>query len=1059
MTKKFLSYLWLLSVFIASQTAVQAQLTVTNGNNITLSNILSELTGQGVIIPQGSIKLRVGGVDVSTLSGVTQNSARQMYGRYTSADVTNQDDIGTKGLLITSGNALPVAQPSGVFISTGKGFGGDANLQGTSFDACAIEFDVYPAGYEIFFNYAFASEEYDDYVCSPFNDIFKFLVTGPKPGGGSYNKTNIAVIPGTPPDPITGDLGKPVSINNVNMGGPQCTPTNSSSHPEYFNPLGSPYTAYDQRTKGLVARLPVTPCQKYTFYLVVADLRDAIFDTGVFIQSLNSNPPDVNVTTNSIIKDALESCISPVIKLTRTKATQAEAFRMVLSGTATFLTDYDVELDGVNVTGTTIDISYPIGVFTKEIKVKPKLDGLTEPTETVIAQLFRFSCSPGNDYLLSTNTINILDRESFQILEGTVPNTIFRCTDATLTPKLKGVVADNYEWETVGGTFTCTDASCREIQPADQTTDATYKLKATFGDCILERTIAVNYSVLAVNSPGPICTGQVANLVASGRTNYTWSPATGLSCTNCATPIANPTTTTTYTVTGTEGTLPDGCSSSTNVTVTVINQPGPQFTNLAAQYCANENVNVPLVVTPAAGTGDAFTINGTPATSFNPSVLGPGTYEVKYVKAGTPGVSCADVATRTVLVNALPAITINVASSVCKNGVPIPITATPAGGTFKIGTTTITQIDPALYPVGNVTVTYSITDNNTNCLNTKTIDVAIAPLPVGVWENVDDNYCATDTDPVTPSVRITQTDGSIEVVNFTPFVPSVASVTGPLQLSAPVNGLNGCNTIITKTVNFGTPATLSFTNLRDEYCQQALPIALTATPAGGVFLVDGAPATQLVPMDYVVGDVVLIEYLYNGNGCDVRIEKEVDIVQGTAYIPTEDDLQVCPPTAQGYPLEALTVAQQQAGYSYEWTSTVPAINGQKTRVVYIKEDQSGTHSVLIRDGGNCPVDEKIFNIKIKCNTAFFIPTAFTPNGDTKNEMLQIFGADFTKLRFVMFNRWGEVVFTARSKKEGWDGTVNGKPAPAGVYTWTATYESVLQPGKVIEQRGSVTLIR
>jgi gliding motility-associated-like protein len=189
------------------------------------------------------------------------------------------------------------------------------------------------------------------------------------------------------------------------------------------------------------------------------------------------------------------------------------------------------------------------------------------------------------------------------------------------------------------------------------------------------------------------------------------------------------------------------------------------------------------------------------------------------------------------------------------------------------------------------------------------------------------------------------------------------------------------------------------------------------------------------------------------------IEKEVDIVQGTPYIPTTENLIVCPPNAQGYPLEAVPLSQAQAGYKFEWTSTVPALNGQTTRVLYVKEDQTGKHKVLIRDAGNCPIDEKTFDVLIKCNTAFFIPTAFTPNGDGKNDMLEIFGADFTKLRMQIYNRWGEVVFTARNKTEGWDGKVKGQPAPAGVYTWKASYESVIQPGLVIEKEGSINLIR
>jgi PKD repeat protein len=64
-----------------------------------------------------------------------------------------------------------------------------------------------------------------------------------------------------------------------------------------------------------------------------------------------------------------------------------------------------------------------------------------------------------------------------------------------------------------------------------------------------------------------ICLGGSTNLTASGASSYTWTPATGLSCTNCPNPVANPTSTTTYTVTGSNGT----CTNTATITITVDN--------------------------------------------------------------------------------------------------------------------------------------------------------------------------------------------------------------------------------------------------------------------------------------------------------------------------------------------------------------------------------------------------------------------------------------------------------------------------------------------------------
>jgi gliding motility-associated-like protein len=60
--------------------------------------------------------------------------------------------------------------------------------------------------------------------------------------------------------------------------------------------------------------------------------------------------------------------------------------------------------------------------------------------------------------------------------------------------------------------------------------------------------------------------GDTVQLFASGATNYTWSPATGLSCTNCSNPVASPTETTVYTVTGTDA---FGCSGQATVMILI----------------------------------------------------------------------------------------------------------------------------------------------------------------------------------------------------------------------------------------------------------------------------------------------------------------------------------------------------------------------------------------------------------------------------------------------------------------------------------------------------------
>src|SRR5690606_18542020 len=79
----------------------------------------------------------------------------------------------------------------------------------------------------------------------------------------------------------------------------------------------------------------------------------------------------------------------------------------------------------------------------------------------------------------------------------------------------------------------------------------------------------VNINTLPAISAGSnpaICNGSNIQLAATGGVSYTWSPATGLSCTNCPNPVANPATTTVYTITGTDA---NGCVNTGSITVNV----------------------------------------------------------------------------------------------------------------------------------------------------------------------------------------------------------------------------------------------------------------------------------------------------------------------------------------------------------------------------------------------------------------------------------------------------------------------------------------------------------
>lgn len=185
------------------------------------------------------------------------------------------------GLMLSSGDCMQAANPAAYFVNADNSAPGSADLNALStagvpsYNAAELEFDLVSQVDTLCFIYRFGSEEYPEYVCSQFNDIFAFFVSGP----GYAPNTNIAIIPG---DTI------PVAINNVNNGSSinGCPP----SHPEFYvayDTLMGQHAAYDGLTTTLPAKFVVTPGETYHIKISLADVGDGVFDSGVFL-SVNS---------------------------------------------------------------------------------------------------------------------------------------------------------------------------------------------------------------------------------------------------------------------------------------------------------------------------------------------------------------------------------------------------------------------------------------------------------------------------------------------------------------------------------------------------------------------------------------------------------------------------------------------------------------------------------------------------------------------------------------------------------------------------------------------------
>lgn len=103
-------------------------------------------------------------------------------------------------------------------------------------------------------------------------------------------------------------------------------------------------------------------------------------------------------------------------------------------------------------------------------------------------------------------------------------------------------------------------------------------------------------------------------------------------------------------------------------------------------------------------------------------------------------------------------------------------------------------------------------------------------------------------------------------------------------------------------------------------------------------------------------------------------------------------------------------------------------------------------------------DSALVHINVEYESVSDMPNAFSPNGDGLNDVFKIQNYKYEKLlSFKIFNRYGQLVYDGADGEEGWDGTINGKPAPADVYYYLVR---MVLPGAIEKNlKGDVTLIR
>lgn len=532
----------------------------------------------------------------------------------------------------------------------------------------------------------------------------------------------------------------------------------------------------------------------------------------------------------------------------------------------------------------------------------------------------------------------------------------------------------------------------------------------------------------------------------------------------------------------------NGCTNTQTVAIT-----SGSFTATAtpSTVCAGQNA----VLSATGGTSYSWS-NGQTTSAVSVMASVSATYSV-IVSNGL----CSDTLFVPLTVNPAPSVTISGNTTICAGDIS---TLTASGGSTYSWSTGATG---SVITVGPSAVTaYTVTaSSSSGCISSNTVSITIAPPPVAAVSGT--TICAGQTATLSASggVNYSWSNGNTTaIINVAPTINTtysvivsvgtcadtasatvsvnaspVISVTGNTVICAgdisTLTALGGTNyswsngstsSVIQVSPGVTTTYTVSSSN---SNCTSAVSVIVAVSPP---------PAASAVNAVICSGQTALLTasgggtYLWSNGSTGSAIN--VSPVTNTTYsvivsIGTCSDTASATVTVNPNPVASawgsITITEGQSatlsasgGGAYVWS------NGAVDSVIAVSPVVTTGYCVTVSIG-NC-TDTACVLVSVEptdCSYAddqLFIPDAFSPNGDTKNDVLAIYYPDINcikELTFVIYDRWGEKVFESSNIVLTWDGTYKGDMMNTAVFVYYLKVTFI--SGNETVRKGNVSLVR
>lgn len=358
------------------------------------------------------------------------------------------------------------------------------------------------------------------------------------------------------------------------------------------------------------------------------------------------------------------------------------------------------------------------------------------------------------------------------------------------------------------------------------------------------------------------------------------------------------------------------------------------------------------------------------------------------------------------------------------------------------------EINLAASTPGTYTVNYSFT--NGACTGTVTTNIDVGDPTLSITNPLP--VCGSPTADITnPEITLGSTGGLTfqyftDAAGTTPLShPEAVAVSGTVYIQGFSAG--GCSTTI-KPIEVVLNDQPVITAEENVVVCKGVPTTLKAY----------SPGNEIIWQNIGIGDSIIVQpsgttfykaIAKNEAGCTDTTIIKVQIQDFSLSLKSNPS-----PILVGAPATLITSANVPYNV-IAWKPESYFSNQTANSQSIIVNDTASTFSIIGKSAEGC-LDTASIRASVD-NRDFFIPNAFTPNNDGKNDIFRVYGTSVIGAEIKIFNQWGALVFETQNNQQGWNGTHKNVAQPVGVYVYVIKIR--LSNEDTFIKKGTIRLIR